>query len=152
MSDSLMRDVKQVTEQGCTVVATIHQPSEAVFTRFDKVLLLETGRATWLGSQLFVEIGALCLLLFWRPMPDERVARSSEKGEAHQQKTSEVAYYGVISGLRGSLGSLGFTCPEGTPLPEILLDLLEVPAEEAARAAYTEKLGKLKQLSDARIA
>jgi len=103
MSDSLMRDVKQVTEQGCTVVATIHQPSEAVFTRFDKVLLLETGR---------------------------------------------VAYYGVISGLRGSLGSLGFTCPEGTPLPEILLDLLEVPAEEAARAACTEKLGKLKQLSE----
>ncbi|CAE7893568.1 W [Symbiodinium microadriaticum] len=94
---------QKVTEQGCTVVATIHQPSEAVFTRFDKVLLLETGR---------------------------------------------VAYYGVISGLRGSLGSLGFTCPEGTPLPEILLDLLEVPAEEAARAACTEKLGKLKQLSE----
>ena len=46
MSDSLMRDVKHITEQGCTVVATIHQPSEAVFMRFDKVLLLETGRAT----------------------------------------------------------------------------------------------------------
>ena len=46
MSDSLMRDVKQITEQGCTVVATIHQPSEAVFMRFDKVLLLETGRVT----------------------------------------------------------------------------------------------------------
>ncbi|CAE7280654.1 W [Symbiodinium sp. CCMP2592] len=103
MSDSLMRDVKQITEQGCTVVATIHQPSEAVFTRFDKVLLLETGR---------------------------------------------VAYYGAISGLRGSLGGLGFTCPEGTPLPEILLDLLEVPAEEASRAAHTEKLQKLKKLSD----
>ena len=74
MSDSLMRDVKQVTEQGCTVVATIHQPSEAVFTRFDKVLLLETGRATWLGSQLFFEISALSLKLAskrqarWRTM------------------------------------------------------------------------------------
>ena len=68
------------------------------------------------------------------------------------KKTSQVAYYGAISGLRGSLGGLGFTCPEGTPLPEILLDLLEVPAKEAARAAYTEKLGKLKQLSDTRIA
>jgi len=50
MSDSLMRDVKHITEQGCTVVATIHQPSEAVFMRFDKVLLLETGRAT--GARL----------------------------------------------------------------------------------------------------
>ena len=47
MSDSLMKDVKQITEQGCTVVATIHQPSEAVFCRFDKVLLLETGRVAW---------------------------------------------------------------------------------------------------------
>ena len=28
MSDSLMRDVKQIGEQGCTVIATIHQPSE----------------------------------------------------------------------------------------------------------------------------
>ena len=66
------------------------------------------------------------------------------------KKTSQVAYYGVISGLRGSLGGLGFTCPEGTPLPEILLDLLELPTEEASRAAHTEKLQKLKKLSDTR--
>ena len=71
--------------------------------------------------------------------------------EARQQKTSEVAYYGLISGLRGSLGGLGFTCPEGTPLPEILLDVLEVPADEAVRAAHAEKLQKLKKLSDTRI-
>lgn len=62
-----------------------------------------------------------------------------------------MAYYGLISGLRGSLGGLGFTCPEGTPLPEILLDVLEVPAEEAVRAAHAEKLQKLKKLSDSRI-
>ena len=30
MSDSLMRDVKQITEQGCTVIATIHQPSDTL--------------------------------------------------------------------------------------------------------------------------
>lgn len=34
MSDSLMRDVRAIADQGCTVVATIHQPSEAVFARF----------------------------------------------------------------------------------------------------------------------
>ena len=50
MSDSLMRDVKQIGQQGCTVVATIHQPSEAVFTRFDKVLLLETGKIAYYGG------------------------------------------------------------------------------------------------------
>ena len=103
MSDSLMKDVKQITQQGCTVVATIHQPSEAVFCRFDKVLLLETGR---------------------------------------------VAYYGVISNLRTSLSDLGFSCPHGTPLPELLLDVLEPPAEPAASAVHREKLAKFRQLSD----
>ena len=103
MSDSLMKDVKQITQQGCTVVATIHQPSEAVFCRFDKVLLLETGR---------------------------------------------VAYYGVISNLRTSLSDLVFSCPQGTPLPELLLDVLEPPAEPAASAVHREKLAKFRQLSD----
>ena len=35
MSDSLMRDVKQIGEQGCTVIATIHQPSETCSIGFD---------------------------------------------------------------------------------------------------------------------
>ena len=75
MSDSLMRDVKQITEQGCTVVATTHQPSEAVFTRFDKVLLLETGRATWLGLNSFRSRDWSTLLnLFLRRISHERVA------------------------------------------------------------------------------
>ena len=75
MSDSLMRDVKQITEQGCTVVATIHQPSEAVFMRFDKVLLLETGRATWLGLNSFRSRDWSTLLnLFLRRISHERVA------------------------------------------------------------------------------
>jgi len=103
MSDSLMRDVKQITEQGCTVIATIHQPSEAVFGRFDKVLLLETGR---------------------------------------------VAYYGEVASLRGSLSNLGFACPQGVPLPELLLDVLELPSDESEKTAHTEKLKELKQLSD----
>ena len=93
MSDSLMRDVRAIADQGCTVIATIHQPSEAVFGRFSKVLLLETGR---------------------------------------------VAYYGPVCGLRASLSQLGFPCPPGTPLPELLVDLLE-----------TEAHGKLAQLPQA---
>ncbi|CAK9025730.1 Protein white [Durusdinium trenchii] len=106
MSDSLMRDVKQIAEQGCTVIATIHQPSEAVFNRFSKVLLLEAGR---------------------------------------------LAYYGAISGLRSSLAGLGFACPISTPLPELLLDLLEIPGEAESPGDATEhraKLAKLRQMSD----
>ncbi|CAE7757565.1 W [Symbiodinium sp. CCMP2456] len=104
--------------ENLTFAAAFMLPKLSKESRQKEVLLLETGRATWLEFQLMFEISA------------------------------NVAYYGVISGLRGSLGGLGFTCPEGTPLPEILLDLLEVPAEEAARGAYTEKLQKLKQLSE----
>jgi len=43
---------------------------------------------------------------------------------------------------------LGFACPEGTPLPELLLDLLEMPADESVRPAQSEKLEKLKKLSE----
>ena len=50
--------------------------------------------------------------------------------------------------MRGSLSNLGFTCPEGTPLPEVLLDLLELPEKEEARADHKEKLVQLKKLSD----
>ena len=41
--------MKTVAEQGCTVVATIHQPSELVFSRFDKVLLLAGGQTAYYG-------------------------------------------------------------------------------------------------------
>lgn len=46
MSDSLMKDVKEIALEGCTVLATIHQPSEAVFRRFDRVLLLRAGQVS----------------------------------------------------------------------------------------------------------
>ncbi|CAE7484327.1 W [Symbiodinium natans] len=103
MSDSLMKDVKTVAEQGCTVVATIHQPSELVFSRFDKVLLLAGG---------------------------------------------QTAYYGPIKGLRDSLSNLGFLCPLGTPLPELLLDVLEKPAAGADREEHEKKLINLRALTD----
>ena len=60
----------------------------------------------------------------------------------------QVAYYGPIANLRSSLSNLGFACPEGTPLPEVLLDLLEMPADESVRPAHSEKLEKLKKLSE----
>ena len=46
---SIIGQVKTVAEQGCTVVATIHQPSELVFSRFDKVLLLASGQTAYYG-------------------------------------------------------------------------------------------------------
>ena len=66
-------------------------------------------------------------------------------------KCFQVAYYGPIANLRSSLSNLGFACPEGTPLPEVLLDLLEMPADESVRPAHSEKLEKLKKLSEPSI-
>ncbi|CAJ1354662.1 unnamed protein product [Effrenium voratum] len=102
MSDSLIQDVKQIAEQGCTVIATIHQPSENVFARFDKVLLLETG---------------------------------------------VTAYYGPVGNLRGSLQGFGFFCPEGVPLPELLLDALERPSDPEERKAHELRLQNLRGLT-----
>lgn len=61
-------------------------------------------------------------------------------------ETGKVAYYGPVSSLRGSLTNLGFPCPEGTPLPELLLDVLELPSENVD--SHKAKLEKLKELSD----
>mmetsp|Transcript_124810 Transcript_124810/g.249227 ORF Transcript_124810/g.249227 Transcript_124810/m.249227 type:complete len:642 (-) Transcript_124810:63-1988(-) len=49
MSDELMADVCDVAKQGCTVVATIHQPSGAVFARFTNVLLMQAGKVAYFG-------------------------------------------------------------------------------------------------------
>lgn len=49
MSDDLMADLCDVAKQGCTVIATIHQPSDAVFARFTKVLLLNAGCVAYFG-------------------------------------------------------------------------------------------------------
>ncbi|CAE7231514.1 W [Symbiodinium pilosum] len=106
MSDSLMKDVKTVAETGCTCIATIHQPSEIVFGRFDKVLLLASGK---------------------------------------------TAYYGPIKGLRDSLGNLGFPCPPGTPLPELLLDVLEKPGENVDATDHEKKLEGLRMLTDSSV-
>lgn len=100
MAYELMADLSAVAEQGCTIIATIHQPSEACFQHFTKVLLLSAGR---------------------------------------------VAYFGPVKGLADRLTTLGFQMPERVPLPEVLLDILEVSAEDKAE----EHTARLQALFDA---
>jgi len=104
MAEELMADVSSVAAQGCTAIATIHQPSEAVFERFNKVLLLEGGR---------------------------------------------VAYYGPVEGLRAKIGNLGFAVPDRKPLPELLLDALEIPdADGPDKGGHAERLAQLRGISE----
>jgi len=105
MAAELMTDVGEVAKQGCTVIATIHQPSEDVFHKFTKVLLLESGA---------------------------------------------TAYFGPIAGLRQRLVSLGFSPQEHTPLPEMLLDIIEVPEDMVETpAAHMNRLAQLHMQSTA---
>ena len=68
----LCTDLKKLSEdttvegaefRGCTIVATIHQPSADTFRLFNKVLLLHAGEVCFMGSipeleELLAEVGA----------------------------------------------------------------------------------------------
>eukprot|EP01133_Synstelium_polycarpum_P007442 gene7442-8708_t len=45
-AESIMRLVKKLTLSGCSVICTLHQPSQGIFTLFDSVLLLTQGGYT----------------------------------------------------------------------------------------------------------
>eukprot|EP00927_Polykrikos_kofoidii_P016958 TRINITY_DN17700_c0_g3_i2.p1 TRINITY_DN17700_c0_g3~~TRINITY_DN17700_c0_g3_i2.p1 ORF type:complete len:623 (-),score=81.11 TRINITY_DN17700_c0_g3_i2:314-2182(-) len=102
MAEELMTDVSVIAGQGCTVIATIHQPSDAVFEKFAKVLLLDFGH---------------------------------------------VAYFGRLDGLRSHIVSLHFPVKERMPLPELLLDILEVPEGTLEVKEHRDRLSALKASS-----
>jgi len=45
-----MRIVKQLNETGCSVVATLHQPSSEIFHLFDEVIILHAGQFVYNGA------------------------------------------------------------------------------------------------------
>ena len=49
MALSVVDIMKQLTQQGKTIVCTIHQPSSEVFDKFDRLCLLAEGRLAYLG-------------------------------------------------------------------------------------------------------
>uniref|UniRef100_H2Z564 ABC transporter domain-containing protein n=1 Tax=Ciona savignyi TaxID=51511 RepID=H2Z564_CIOSA len=57
--------LKQVSELGCTVICTIHQPSSEVFELFDDLMILSMGRVVYHGEaaaamQHYTENGSVC--------------------------------------------------------------------------------------------
>jgi len=67
MAGKLVSALRDLANEGRTIVATIHQPSAAVFECFDRVLLLAVGRVVFNGSRtaaehFFQDIG--------RPLPN----------------------------------------------------------------------------------
>lgn len=50
MAQNVVEVLKNLSQNGKTIVCTIHQPSSQVFALFDRVLLMAEGRVAYLGS------------------------------------------------------------------------------------------------------
>lgn len=50
MALNVVQVLKQLTQNGKTVLTTIHQPSSEIYNLFDKILILAEGRIAFLGT------------------------------------------------------------------------------------------------------
>uniref|UniRef100_A0AC35U768 ABC transporter domain-containing protein n=1 Tax=Rhabditophanes sp. KR3021 TaxID=114890 RepID=A0AC35U768_9BILA len=65
MAESVVSTLKKLTENGRTVICTIHQPASQIYFMFDKVYFLANGRTAYFGSPLdavthFKTLGHAC--------------------------------------------------------------------------------------------
>ena len=64
-ADSLLNTINDLTKQGRTVVMTLHQPSSAMFKKFDQLMLLSGGNVVYYGPAneaigYFAKLGHPC--------------------------------------------------------------------------------------------
>ena len=50
MAEKILDMAKELTESGCTILCTIHQPASELYTLFDKICLISEGSIAFLGS------------------------------------------------------------------------------------------------------
>ena len=65
MANNVVDTLLKLAKMGRTVVCTIHQPSSLVFSKFDRLMLMSSGRVAYigdasLGTRFFNRIGYLC--------------------------------------------------------------------------------------------
>ncbi|XP_050431841.1 protein white [Adelges cooleyi] len=65
MAQNVVSVLKSMSTKGKTIVCTIHQPSSEVYSMFDKILLLASGRTAFLGTpneaiEFFKMLGVTC--------------------------------------------------------------------------------------------
>jgi ABC-type multidrug transport system ATPase subunit len=72
----VMRSLRRIADRGIAVVATIHQPSVAIFNSFDSLLLLKSGGET----VFFGEIGEECcnLIDYFESYPATPIIKEGE--------------------------------------------------------------------------
>ena len=49
MAMTLVESMRELADQGKTIICTIHQPSSEIFEKFDELCLLAEGRLAYLG-------------------------------------------------------------------------------------------------------
>lgn len=69
MARSVVQALKDMAEDGHTVIATIHQPSSEVFSMFDEILIMAEGKVAFLGPKndavtFFSGLGFCCPLSY----------------------------------------------------------------------------------------
>lgn len=100
MSFELMRDVRAISDQGCTVFATIHQPSEATFSNFSDVALLAAGQLVYFGPvEGFREriVGLGFEVPVGMPLPDFLLDAVLTEGDADAKLTTFVETLRVLT-------------------------------------------------------
>uniref|UniRef100_A0A0N5C4T2 ABC transporter domain-containing protein n=1 Tax=Strongyloides papillosus TaxID=174720 RepID=A0A0N5C4T2_STREA len=65
MAESVIQTLKKLTDNGRTVICTIHQPSSQIYFQFDKVYFLSNGRVAYYGPpkdavKHFKSLGYVC--------------------------------------------------------------------------------------------
>jgi ABC-type multidrug transport system ATPase subunit len=50
MALTVVECMKNISEQGKTIICTIHQPSSEIFEMFDRLCLLAEGRLAYIGD------------------------------------------------------------------------------------------------------
>lgn len=65
MAQNVISVLKSMASKGKTIICTIHQPSSEVYSMFDKILLLASGRTAFLGTpndaiEFFKTLGVSC--------------------------------------------------------------------------------------------
>lgn len=55
MAQSVVQIMKNLAQNGHTVICTIHQPSSQVFHLFDDILLMSEGKTVFIGKKTMAE-------------------------------------------------------------------------------------------------
>lgn len=120
--------LKELANEGCTVLCTIHQPSSEIFNVFDKCLLLSKGRMIYGGARAeivdyFAERGHVCpalynpadfVLFLAQTEKEEAIVALSEAWSAHVAKGAKAkeepaairrASYSVADGGKHGFGT-----------------------------------------------